>query len=366
MSRFETLSDFELAVSERLSESLALEFKSKEFPDNPVLTTTDKRNIAKSVSAMANGDGGILVFGVRTEQLDGLDVASKLSPIQEIDRFSVQFEAQCATAISPPIEPLQTRAVGLDDGSSSGYLICYIPQSLNRPHMAVSKGEHRFYRRSFEGNIHMTPSEIRDQILAVREAIIQPEVSLSGGGSFSAGQYWTSVKTGFSFKLINQGRAACRSPFLRVSPSCALQSYSASYVHDRGYWRTEFPAGSLIHVGDSDHCYILNFVAYVRWDILQNQFNLGNSDLTEVVFVQAADSEIHTSAITHIISIKTIELTLSWGAENASIQSTTISFTRQQIARGILAQTTVRDQYRQNVGVWRQDLIDQFIDETAG
>lgn len=67
MSQFETADDFAHAVGERRSESLSLEFKSKEINDNPTLSANDKRNIAVSVSAMANGDGGTLVFGIRTQ-----------------------------------------------------------------------------------------------------------------------------------------------------------------------------------------------------------------------------------------------------------------------------------------------------------
>lgn len=360
MSQFETANDFELAVIERLTESLALEFKSKEFSDNPTLTTVDKRNIAKSVSAMANGDGGTLVFGVKTETVDGLDTASTLAPIAQVDRFAVQFEALCATAVIPRLESLQVRVVHADDSASSGFLVCDVPQSLNRPHMTVTKGEHRYYRRTFEGNVHMTPSEIRDQILAVREAVIHPEISFSGGGLHTTGDIWSVIRTGFSFKLSNNGRAVCRSPFLRASASCRLHAHSATYVEDRAYWKTEFAPGWLIHVGDSDHCYNLNFVAFVRWDVLQTKFVSGDASLTEAVIVQSGEADLNTKTITDKISLDTIEFALSWGAENASIRSKKVSFSRQEIAQNILRQFTIKDHYLMRFGAWRQDLLDKF------
>ena len=89
-------------------------------------------------------------------------------------------------------------------------------------------------------------------------------------------------------------------------------------------------------------------------------------DLAEAVIVQPGDSELQISTITDKISLETIGLNLSWGAENASIQHKEIMFNRSKIAQSVISQPTIREQYAANFGAWRPDIVEKFLGKNFG
>ena len=250
------------AYESREPESLTLEFKQKSDPSNPIPTKDDRRNIAKSVSAFANGSGGTIIFGVETEKLDGADAAKSAKPIDNIREFQKQFEGVIQTFISPELASWTCRVVEDVDGMGRGFLVCEIQTSTDRPHMSIATGEHTFYRRTFQGDVPMTPLEVREQMLAVRDA--QLELLIRRGGSTVSSKFsCVTVKADFSLILRNSGSRMAKNPFIRVSSKPAMGSY-AHCDPLSGKHRTEFPTGSILHVGDSLPALSLYVSALVR------------------------------------------------------------------------------------------------------
>ena len=71
----------ELAIDEiirdRREESLHLEFKTLSGSNG--LNRDDRKMIAKAPSGFCNAEGGVLIVGVETAKVDGIDVASKFA-----------------------------------------------------------------------------------------------------------------------------------------------------------------------------------------------------------------------------------------------------------------------------------------------
>lgn len=151
------------------------EFEPASFDYKEVLSATNKEHrnehnnsICRTTCAMANTDGGFILFGVKdrrqvvvnpTERIVGIPLDSdlrkefgdKLAPLQP----NVHFET------SP-------RPIQLPDDATRGIFIVRIPQSTRRPHMLGGK----YYRRDAGGSaVMMDHSHVRDLMLLTEERL---------------------------------------------------------------------------------------------------------------------------------------------------------------------------------------------------
>jgi len=116
-------------TAEKMSEDLHLEFKSPRNRDEA------KRPLARAVSAFANADGGVIIWGV--EKKGNL---CEPRPIANATAFREQLEDLTGQAVSPPA--LGVRSVEILEGAESGYIKTLVPASDLTPHMAKF-GENR-------------------------------------------------------------------------------------------------------------------------------------------------------------------------------------------------------------------------------
>lgn len=339
-------------------EGVSLEYKEKEDSRTAELSRIDRRSIAEAVTAFANSEGGVLVFGLRSEKRQGIDVASDIRPISDVAVCRNLIELVVSTNVSPSLPRLTVDAIEIADGA--GIVVCHVPRSELRPHMCTAQGVHRYLRRGFEGNALMTPTEVKDQMLAVRDAVLEPIISYPAGGSFSIAKTWISASVSIGFSLKNVGQALCRNPFLRVKADCDLHSSSVTFDAALEAWKTTFPYGTLIHVDDQQTCLSLSFNAAVRLDYLEHFFRNEETELTESVIILPGSQNHHLQTITDKKSLDQIELNLRFGSENSAADAKTVSFSRSHLAKGLLQQSVVQDMYMQNIGPFRSDVLNRF------
>lgn len=314
-----------LLCSRAEPEALVLEFKEKTNPLSPIPTRDDRKNIAKSVSAMANGSGGTIIFGIRTINADGIDCASEAKPISDINAFEAQFRTAIFSFISPELKSWKTRVVEDSQTPGAGFLICEVSSSPDRPHMSVAAGEHTYYRRSFQGDVPMTPLEVREQILAIREAQLRLRIR-RGGGAFSWVSDWLVVKADFSFLLENSGQRMCKNPFLRVQTEPAMRSYGAQDPLTARH-KTDFALGLLLHIGDVLPSLTLCFYARILKDQLYHALRTADQRIArESIKLYDGNDDIHSNTITDKSEIDGLALRAIFGAENASTKQEEVNF----------------------------------------
>src|SRR5216683_3060256 len=89
-------------VAERRQENVALEFKTKTNPVTGEPNRDDRRNLGIALSAFSNSMGGVIVWGVSANKdADGVDCATALEPIAEIERFKADITRLLSQAIMP-------------------------------------------------------------------------------------------------------------------------------------------------------------------------------------------------------------------------------------------------------------------------
>lgn len=133
-----------------------LEFKQKTTSSKPDVEQADIVEIAKSMSAFANTDGGLIVVGVYAgaggKRGAGFDRVQRLEPIANVEAFGGLVERRLRTWTDPAIPRLALRAVKRSDGS--GILAIHVPQSDGGPHRVVnasSEVNDRYYMRTAAG-----------------------------------------------------------------------------------------------------------------------------------------------------------------------------------------------------------------------
>ena len=144
--------DLQELVDAQTPEGLRLDFKLTNYGKSD----SDKRELLKDVSALANSHGGHLVIGV--EENEG--VAKNVLGVDiDTDAEILRMEQILRNAIDPPISGIRMRSIPLVIGRK--VLLLRIPRSWNPPHRVTAQGINRFYIRHSAGVHEPSVEELR-------------------------------------------------------------------------------------------------------------------------------------------------------------------------------------------------------------
>src|SRR5690242_7666517 len=145
-------------IADRQQENLYLEFKTKKDRSRPDLDDSETRQFSRALSGFANSDGGVVVWGIKTDKEDR---ASELKPISLVAEFEARLKKSLLNAVQPFVDGVQIDTILEDDGSMAGYVKVLIPRSEKTPHRALL-AEREYYRRSTEGFYRMEHFDLED------------------------------------------------------------------------------------------------------------------------------------------------------------------------------------------------------------
>jgi hypothetical protein len=144
-----TIEDIDKLIVEEVQESIHLDYKRSQAIDS------NKFNeLAKDVSAFANSDGGLLIYGVREE--DHLPV-EKDQGVDHKKYDRERIENIITSKVSPRVDGILIAQIPLSD-STSIYAI-QIPKSFRGPHQSPDK---KYYKRFNFKSEPMEDYEIND------------------------------------------------------------------------------------------------------------------------------------------------------------------------------------------------------------
>jgi len=147
-----TLEKINQLITDQVQENIHLDYKAADS-----LGRNDKKKdeITKDVSAMANSDGGIIIYGIREDQ-ENKQFPGTIEPINPKE-FSKEWLEQVINNIQPKIDGIIIYPVSLLDDNNVIYVV-EVPKS-NTAHQSNNK---RYYKRyNFESE-PMEDYEIRD------------------------------------------------------------------------------------------------------------------------------------------------------------------------------------------------------------
>lgn len=146
------LSLLETVCSNAWPESPTLEFKR----ETPGTSDKDKHELLKDVCALANADGGDIVFGVHESN----GSASQLSPIisEPVDALTRRLIQTIESGIEPRLVGLQIAHIVAKDGY---VLILRVPASYLGPHCFKVNNSRRFVMRNGTSTSDLTFDQLR-------------------------------------------------------------------------------------------------------------------------------------------------------------------------------------------------------------
>jgi len=204
-----TREDIERFVSDAQEEHLTLDFKS--IQNAALKRPDDKRSIARSLSGFANSEGGLIIWGVDARKNDrGIDAATALSPITELDRLVPRLNELTGEATSPVVEGVRHRPI--DIGDNAGFGVTYVPESETGPHMA-RLGENRYYKRSGDSFYVMEHFDVQDMFGRRKQPKLELSIRITGTGS----------QTVIYLGIQNNGRGTARAPYLAFTIPAPFQ-----------------------------------------------------------------------------------------------------------------------------------------------
>lgn len=152
-------------IKSQAEESIHIEFKSGEALGR---TDSKKSEIAKDVSAMANSDGGIIIYGLSENE----HIASHITYIDG-DKYSKEWLEQVINSkIKRRIPDLTIDVIRIGNKISRSIYVVRIPRSNESPHMA---SDGRYYKRHNFECVRMEEYEVRDTFRRTTETRLKLE-----------------------------------------------------------------------------------------------------------------------------------------------------------------------------------------------
>jgi hypothetical protein len=242
----ETFDELKRIAESQTAESDWLEFKSAE--DWPSKDPQIKSQWSKALSAFANAEGGVLIWGICCERdASGVDVSRSILPVSGIEAFVSRLDQLRPDATDPPLQNVIVKAAPNPTMQDEGLIVCFIPESLFKPHRAEFSGHH-FYVRIGSHSSPLRPGTLRQLFWSRGRSIVVPfvECELKPNRSFP-GNYCFE----FQVWLRNQGSQTARDLFVVVNRSPPGQMWpSKDWVPISGYGeKAAFETRRLLHPG---------------------------------------------------------------------------------------------------------------------
>ncbi len=168
----ETENDLLELVRNNIPESLHLDYKASE-----ALSDKKKDEILKDVSAFANSDGGILIYGIKEDK--STKTLSMDNGINASDRnYREWLENIVDSGISPKISQLRINAIQLTNGNFAYAL--EVPKSTAAPHQSPDKKYYKRFNSKSEPMEHYEIEDIRNRSSSI-EPLVNIDIELFDG-----------------------------------------------------------------------------------------------------------------------------------------------------------------------------------------
>jgi hypothetical protein len=148
-------------VLDRRLENVSLEFKTKANRASGEPTREDRQNLGIALSAFSNSMGGLIIWGIAARKdEDGVDCATELQPIANIERLKADVTRLISQAIIPRHDGILVEAIPAQEPRGAGYLVMYVQRSERRPHRC--EFTKHYWKRSGDSSIMMEHYDIED------------------------------------------------------------------------------------------------------------------------------------------------------------------------------------------------------------
>jgi hypothetical protein len=196
-------------------ERLHFDYKTKRDRRTPQLEEDDKKNLAKGLSGFANSSGGVLLWGIK-----GNNVPT-LTPIAQIETFMAKLLELSGLATEPSVLGIDGAWIPSKNDPTAGFGAILVPESSLPPHRIVLKikdVQHHYYVRTGSDFIIATHTMLEDMFgrrprpnLVAKVRGLFPHVAASRG--------WE-----ITFDIVNEGRGTAKEVLIRFEDQPGMRA----------------------------------------------------------------------------------------------------------------------------------------------
>jgi hypothetical protein len=156
MIELENIYELRNLIINQVEENIHLDYKSA---DSLQKSDGKKKEIAKDVSAFANSDGGVIIYGIKEfDELEKRHLPEAITPINREIITKEWLEQVINSNITPRMDGIIIQPISVDSNSNDVVYVVYIKKS-NTAHQA---SDFRYYKRFNFESVAMYDYEIKD------------------------------------------------------------------------------------------------------------------------------------------------------------------------------------------------------------
>ena len=181
-----------------------LEFKPYPFMDTDRVI---KEIWSKVLSAFANTQGGVLVWGIKAKKVQRVDAARGFQLVEGPHELRTRLMELHHQATDPPVLGIEILAYDDPSEPGKGFVACLVPESRHSPHRAEYAGKNYFMRFGDDTDI---------PAVSVLRRLFYPQInsSLMAEAEFTYTQDGSPFDPNFSFDCVvtleNKGNGTAR------------------------------------------------------------------------------------------------------------------------------------------------------------
>lgn len=139
-----------------------------EFKDARAIDDKQKTEISKDVSAFANADGGVIIYGLNEDR--NTHKASSISFVDSSKYSKEWLENVIMSHIHRKIDGIKIFKIDNPENVNEAIYVVKIPRSSNAPHMS---SDNKFHKRANFRVIAMDEYEVRDAYYRVQHSMLE-------------------------------------------------------------------------------------------------------------------------------------------------------------------------------------------------
>lgn len=196
LENIKTYDDLNDLILKKFEENYFLEYKSGEE------LVQNKKEVGKDISAFANTEGGVIIYGIKTKKEKGSEIPVKIDGVDTLKCNKETLENLILSQMHPRLNNFKILQIKVN--KSRDVFLVQIPESFNCPHMFMgqSKNSFRYFKRYNFQSVPMNDSEVRACLNKIEKTKITishaftAQETKNGGKRYADLNIWLSVKGG--------------------------------------------------------------------------------------------------------------------------------------------------------------------------
>lgn len=166
---------------------------------------------SECLSAFANTEGGVLVWGLKANRKDGRDCVNGLAEVAAPDAWKQKLKGWLLQAADPPVGGVVIETVK-HATEDKGFVVCLVPEGLAKPHRAEFVENKPYLIRTGDSSVIPNPSLLRSLFFPQPRKDLAVELRSDWTTARRGGGYITDA----TVSIRNNGDSSAKDVFIRL------------------------------------------------------------------------------------------------------------------------------------------------------